>query len=126
MLYVKTDPRGATATFTYNARHLVTNITYAKPAGIGMVGDPSPNAIPRSDPVNFDYDAAGNRLWMTDGQGRTDYVYDTWSRLTSETRRFNDIPGSSWPLSYTYNLADELKTLTDAFGQTATYTPIVH
>jgi YD repeat-containing protein len=118
----RTDPRGASATFTYNARHLVETIIYAKPVGSALAPQ-APNeitAIPLTPPVGFDYDAAGNRLWMTDGQGRTDYAYDTWSRLGTETRQFNAVTGS-WQLQYAYNLAGELTSLTDAFGQKVDY-----
>jgi len=113
-----TDPRGASSTYTYNARHLVRTITYAKPD----VSSPSEiNAIPDVPPVGFDYDAAGSRAWMTDGLGRVDYVYDTWSRLTSETRTFNDFPGSTYPLTYDYNLAGQLKLVTDTSGIAINY-----
>lgn len=122
-LHIKTDARAATATYTYNARHLVTLIDYAKPAGSAPEESPitDPNAIPNSNDVSFDYDAAGNRLWMSESlngvqQGRSDYVYDTWSRLTSETRQFTGVTGS-WQLQYTYTLSGALKSLTDAFDQ---------
>jgi YD repeat-containing protein len=105
-----TDPRGASSTFTYNGRHLVTGITYAKPGN-----SPLPDTVSAVPAVTFDYDDAGNRLLMTDGLGRVDYVHDMWSRLTSETRTFNDFPNSTYPLNYAYNLAGELKQLTDAF-----------
>ena len=78
-------------------------------------------AIPLTPPVGFDYDAAGNRLWMTDGLGRVDYVHNTWSRLVTETRLFNDFPGSSYVLSYDYNLAGQLNQVTDPFGKSINY-----
>ena len=113
-----TDPRGARSTFTYNGRHLVTGISYAKPGNAPIVG---PSAITPVPAVTFDYDAGGNRLLMTDGLGRVDYVHDMWSRLTSETRTFNDFPNSTYPLNYAYNLAGELKQLTDAFSSVTSY-----
>ncbi len=117
------DPRTASSTFIYNGRHLVTGITYCKPPGCTSApqGPNEINAIPLTPPVGFGYDAAGNRLWMTDGLGRVDYVHDTWSRLTSETRIFNDFPGSTYPLTYDYNLAGQLKMLTDPFGKAIDY-----
>src|SRR4029077_19278584 len=68
MVQKVTDPRGASSTFTYNGRHLVAGITYAKPGN-----SPQPDVVSAVPAVAFDYDAAGNRLWMTDGLGRVDY-----------------------------------------------------
>ncbi|MGH9966967.1 MAG: lamin tail domain-containing protein [Pyrinomonadaceae bacterium] len=65
-----TDARGASQTFSYNNRHLVNGITYAAPAGI---------TVPTA-PV-FGYDAAGNRVSMTDGLGSKTYTYNQLSRL---------------------------------------------
>jgi YD repeat-containing protein len=110
-----TDARGASSTFTYNGRHLVTGITYAKPGN-----SPQFDAITAVPAVAIDYDAAGNRLRMTDGLGRVDYVHDTWSRLKSETRFLTDL-NRAFTLSYDYNLAGGLKTLTDAFNSTTSY-----
>jgi YD repeat-containing protein len=96
-----TDARGASSTYTHNSRGLVTNITYTAASGV----EASPS-------VAFDYDAAGNRLWMTDGAGRTDYQYNQLSQLTQETRQFSGLAGSYW-LTYQYNLAGQLKSITD-------------
>jgi YD repeat-containing protein len=117
-LQKKIDPRGASATYTYNNRHLVTGITYAKPAGQEPEHDI--NAIPNVTPVGFGYDEAGNRLWMTDGVGRVDYTYDTWSRMASETRQFTGLSGS-FRISYGYNLAGQLMSITDPFNSTVSY-----
>ncbi len=111
-----TDARGATTTYQHNNRHLVSSITYNAPSGI---------IVPSA--VGFDYDGAGNRLWMTDGLGRVDYEYDQLSRMTSETRTFNDtlpqapLPNNRFNLSYTYNLTGELSSLTDPFGAVFNY-----
>ncbi|MEK6301043.1 MAG: hypothetical protein AABO41_10005 [Acidobacteriota bacterium] len=111
-----TDPRGANSNFIYNARHLVSGITYLNQPGLG----PEPAGISPAPPVSFSYDSAGNRASMTDGAGSVGYQYDTWSRLTSETRTFNDLSGS-YPLTYEYNLAGRLKKLTDPFGAAVNY-----
>jgi YD repeat-containing protein len=94
-----TDARNATTTFTYNSRHLVTNIAYGVPAGVAA----TPN-------VSFDYDSAGNRTSMSDGLGSVSYQYDTLSRLTSETRSFTGLP--AYTLSYGYNVGGELTSIT--------------
>ncbi|MCU1268231.1 MAG: repeat-associated core domain protein [Acidobacteria bacterium] len=89
-----TDARGASQTFSYNDRNLVTGITYYAPSGI------SPTAN-----VSFGYDAAGNRTAMTDGLGSQGYSYDQLSRLTSESRTFINV--GTYNISYGYNLANE-------------------
>jgi YD repeat-containing protein len=106
---VVTDARGATATFGYNNRHQVTGITYTAPSGVVA-----------TSPVSFGYDAAGNRTSMTDGLGSTSYNYDQLSRLTSETRQLTGV--GSFTLSYIYNLANQLTSVTDHFGAAVGYT----
>ena len=70
----------------------------------------------------FGYDAAGNRTSMTDGVGSRAYTYDQLSRMTSETQSFNGLAGT-YPLSYGYNLADQLTSLAEPsqFGATVNY-----
>jgi YD repeat-containing protein len=103
-----TDARGASATYAYNGRHLVTGINYSAPAGI----------TPTSN-VSFGYDADGNRTSMTDGFGSKSYAYNQLSQLMSETRTFNGV--GTFTLSYDYNLAGELKKITDATNMTVNY-----
>jgi RHS repeat-associated protein len=104
-----TDARGATMTFSYNQRHLVTGINF------GVTGN-----VAATPNVSFGYDAAGNRTSMTDGLGSKSYVYDQLSRMTSETRTFANMQGS-YTLSYTYNLASELKSITNQSGAQVAY-----
>jgi RHS repeat-associated protein len=101
---VVTDARGATTTFGYNPRHLVTSLTYGVPAGVAA----TPN-------VSFGYNAAGNRASMTDGLGSVSYGYDQLSRLTSETRTFTGV-GGSFALNYQYNVAGELTNVTNPWS----------
>lgn len=105
-----TDARGAMATFTYNSRHMVTGISYSTP---------NASLIPAAPPVSMDYDSAGNRTFMIDGAGRIDYGYDSLSHLKSETRQFTEL--GSFTLSYDYNLAGDLKSITDPTGATINY-----
>ncbi|OLE51636.1 MAG: hypothetical protein AUG51_22035 [Acidobacteria bacterium 13_1_20CM_3_53_8] len=109
-----TDARGASATYSYNSRHLVIGITYSSPDS---------TSIPAPSPVSMDYDSAGNRLWMTDGMGRVDYSYDTLSYLRSETRQFSGtgVPSGTYTLSYEYNLSGELKKVTDPTNASISY-----
>lgn len=75
-----TDSRGASKTYGYNGRHLITGVTYGTPSGITA----TPN-------VSFGYDAAGNRTSMNDGAGSASYGYDQLSRLTSESYQFSGV-----------------------------------
>lgn len=103
------DARGATTSFTYNGRHLGRTVNF----GTNGVAEPTTN-------LEFQYDAAGNRLWMTDAAGRVDYHYDALSRLTSEIRYFST-PNHSYTTSYGYNLAGQLTSVTGPLGSSFTY-----
>ena len=103
-----TDARGATITFGYNNRGLVNSITYGVPSGVAA----TPN-------VSFEYDSAGNRTSMTDGLGSVSYAYNTLSRMTSETRTFTGV--GSYTLSYDYNLAGQLKSITNHWNAQVEY-----
>jgi len=118
----KTDPRGATATYGYNNRRLVTSVIYGAPSGVA----PTPN-------VTFEYDEAGNRTVMDDGPGMVTYNYDTLSRLIREIRVFDGITryhyeGSGQPyqntfsIDYQYNLAGGLKQIQAPTGDAMDYT----
>jgi len=98
-----TDARGVTSTFGYNGRHLMTSITYPQslPSGVAPIGN-----------VSVGYDAAGNRTSMSDGTGLMSYNYDPLSRLSSETKTFNGLSGS-FTLGYEYNLANQVRSVTD-------------
>ena len=120
-----TDPYGSVSNYTYNDRHLVTNITYNVPA------DPTPNdgmGVVATPSVSFSYDAVGNRLSMTDGIGSVNYAYNTQSWLTSETRTFTGLSGS-FKLNYSYNISGGLTQISDErvgvtdtqFGTSVTY-----
>ena len=104
-----TDARGATTAFIYNGRRLGRTVTFGANGG----AQPTTN-------LEFQYDAAGNRLWMTDAAGRVDYQYDSLSRLTSETRYFS-LLSRSYMLGYSYNLAGQLSGVTDPFGASFSY-----
>jgi YD repeat-containing protein len=82
---------------------------------------------PTNTTIAFSYDSLGNRILMTDSSGNVAYEYDELSRLTSETRQFNDtlanspLPNNKFKLEYTYGLSGSLKSLKDPYGQTINY-----
>src|ERR1043165_2247031 len=66
-----TDARGITTIFGYNARHLLTSITYPPAQSL-------PPGIPASSNVTYIYDAARNRISMSDVSGNNvNYNYDS-------------------------------------------------
>jgi YD repeat-containing protein len=115
-LWTETDSRGATTTYTYNGRGLPTNISYSAPSGI---------AVPSA--TTIEYDAAGNRSSMTDSRGTVWYDYDQLSRLKHEKRYFSALPNApvlshKYTITYDYNLAGNLTSITDPFGDSFSYT----
>ena len=112
------DPREVITEFTYNdPRGLLTKVAYQPPTGSGI--------LPVADVV-YAYDYLGNRTSMTDGTGNTTYSYNDQSQLTSESKYFDDLPNApvtnnQYTVSYTYNLAGGLKSVTDPFGYEVIY-----
>lgn len=111
-----TDSRGAVRSIEYNSRGLVEEVSFSAPSGIEVPATSS-----------FVYDNAGNRTQMTDGFGTVDYVYNSLSQITAETRDFIDsmanspISGGKFKLEYEYQLGGQLSSYTDPFGQEITY-----
>jgi YD repeat-containing protein len=103
-----TDARGVTATYTYNDRRLLKTIAYDAPAG-----------VPDTPNVAFDYDAAGNRISMTDGLGYVGYTYDTLSQMRSETRTIEGV--GTFPIVYDYHPGGQLKKITDPMNVSINY-----
>jgi len=91
----KTDARNITTTFSYNTRNLMTGVSYS---------DGTPG-------VTSTYDDFGSKQAMTDGEGGTNYVYNSFRQLQSETRTFTALTGKQHTLNYTYNLADQPKSV---------------
>jgi len=108
------DARGATATYSYTSRHQVSGIDYNAPSGSGAE---------QTADLGYLYDAAGNRFWMTDGEGSTFSHYDALGRLDWEQRGFTGV--DNYRLDYEYNPAGELKKITYPWqfgGVQVTYT----
>ncbi|MEJ7860895.1 MAG: VCBS repeat-containing protein [Pyrinomonadaceae bacterium] len=116
------DARGASTNYTYNNRGLVEQISYDPPAI-----QPPNTTIPDTPTVGFNYDAAGNPIWMTDGLGRVDYEYNQLSQMTAETRQFNEslpnapMTSNRFRLEYDYTLSGQLKFYKDPYGQKINY-----
>ena len=111
-VYVETDPRGATATYTYNNRGLVTGIGYFSPSGVSA-----------KSPVTFTYDELGNRQTMINGEITAGYNYNTLGQMMSESRTFTSpgAPPGTFTINYDYGLAGQLKYVRDPFGDQINY-----
>ena len=107
-----TDGRSAVTTYARNGRHLVTEISYSVP---------QESTIPVPASVSYTYDAAGNRSEMIDGLGTVSYTYNALSRMTSETRIITETSPASYTISYQYNLAGQLTSITDPNNNTINY-----
>jgi RHS repeat-associated protein len=95
-----TDARGIWGQFTYNNRNLLTDLDYS---------DSTPD-------VHYEYGEYGERTLMQEKNGttvigQTNYSYDSFKRLQSETRQFQGLAGT-YRVSYAYNLVDALKQVT--------------
>jgi RHS repeat-associated protein len=95
------DAAGRTTTDSHDADNRVTAVSYSD----GTTPD-----------VSYTYDADGNRLSMTDGTGTTTYTYDADGRLTSTT------DGVGATVSYSYDGAGNVASLTYPTGRVATHT----
>ncbi len=67
----KIAPDGGKTTFKYNQDGLPVEINY--PGGF----------------VKYGYDAQGQRLWMKDNHGTTEYYYDAFNRLVGVLWQYN-------------------------------------
>lgn len=110
----KTDARGITITFTYDAENRLSGKTYS---------DTTPS-------VTFFYDQSsyngltitngkGRRTGMSDGSGQTAWSYDTVGRVLSEERT---ISGVTKTTTYAYNLDGSVVSKTYPSGRKVTYT----
>ena len=113
-----TDPRNVVATYTYNARNLVTGVSF------DVTGASNVEAV---SPISYTYDAVGNRLSMSGGGvtslgggGSVEYHYDVLSQMDWEKRHFNDL-AQDYYIYYKYNLAGQVKEIKDPFNDVIYY-----
>ncbi len=110
-----TDPLGRRTEFFYDPLDRIVREVYPDPDGAGPLASPE---------MSYRFDLVGNRQSMTDAVGSvTNFAYDNLYRLTSMLEA--DPDGPSGPLaspvtSYTYDVASQLRTVSDPLGRTLT------
>jgi RHS repeat-associated protein len=88
-LSAKTLPGGQKMSFKYDNRDEITEIGY------------------RGGWVRYGYDANGNRAWMRDPTGTTEYYYDAFDRLVGVVSKHSPW----WLIAYDYDSRDNLTRL---------------
>ncbi|HEV2248758.1 MAG TPA: hypothetical protein VGW37_19105, partial [Terriglobia bacterium] len=110
----RTDGRGITTTYTYDAMNRLTGKSYSDTTAA----------------VTYSYDQAsyngltitngkGRRTGMSDGSGQTAWSYDAVGNALAVSKKIN---GQTKTMSYTYNLDGSLATIQYPGGRTITYT----
>ncbi len=114
-----TDPLGKTTTYGYDPLNRLISISYV---------DGTPN-------VGYAYDNDGNRVQMTDGTGTTTYTPDELGQITTvvapnwtvqyrydlDGNRVKLIYPDSTQVTYSFDKADRLASLTDWSNRTISY-----
>jgi len=129
------DAEGQTTEFTYDPLNRLKTITYPegtpveefdyypvgtplwkksrKPGQTNYVYNKNNRLTSLSSPnisIGYGYDKAGNKDWMADVTGSTDFEYDELNRL-----KYVIYPGGK-RIDYSYNEVGNLETITTAFG----------
>ena len=118
-LTCKIAPDGSKTEYKYNNQGLLTKISYPKGT------------------VSYGYDASGNRIWMEDEHGRTEYKYDAFDRLIEAVFKYSpekviryeydpwnrissvEILGNErvdYRVKYEYSILGNLRCIDDGFG----------
>ena len=119
-LTCRVAPDGSKTEFQYNERGLLAKISYPKGS------------------VSYGYDASGNRIWMQDKHGKTEYNYDAFDRLTDVIFRYGpekkiryeydpwnrisaikilDGGRAEYQVKYEYNILGNLTSIDDGIGR---------
>jgi RHS repeat-associated protein len=112
----RTDARGITTTYTYDAINRITGKSYS-------------NSNPTANAYTYDQTSClgltvncyneGRRTTMTDASGSTEWAYDSIGRVLMEQRTIGSVTKN---IAYTYNLDGSASTITYPSGRTITYT----
>ncbi|HEU5477535.1 MAG TPA: SwmB domain-containing protein [Gaiellaceae bacterium] len=99
-LVTSQDPYGVTTTNTYTPLNQLATVSYSGSS---------------AHSVSYSYDANGNRTSMSDASGSSTYGYNPFNELTSSQN------GAGQSLAYTYNDDGETSSITYPLGAGATW-----
>lgn len=113
----RTDPRGITSTYTYDALNRLTKITYS---------DSTPTVTycydgSNSTCISGGYSSTngeGRRTAMSDGSGSTGWSYDADGRIVTEKRTIGTVTKT---ISYSYNEDGSIASISYPGGRVITY-----
>jgi RHS repeat-associated protein len=110
-LKTRIDARGVTSTYTYDALNRVTSVVHSKSGSA-------------SETITYIYDdplvanSRGRLTKVTDTAGTTQYTYDSLGRITSKAQT---VAGITKTLTYSYNTAGQLASMTLPSGHIVSY-----
>jgi RHS repeat-associated protein len=131
---------GRCTTTDYDSLHRPTTIKYygdtelslsIPPSGDGCFATKIPTQFVPEETHTYTYDSTtatlggpggkGRLSRITDATGSTDYVYDKNGRITSKTQVTTGATNPNRVVTYTYNAAGQLASMTTPSGQTIAY-----
>jgi len=110
-LLKRTDARGVLTTYGYDTLNRLSSIAYTV-TGTGVTATPSVNytyGLDSSCNAAHGAGCIGRLITTTDGAGSENYTYSTLGQTTALQKVVN---GTTYPLSFAYNLAGELNSIT--------------
>jgi RHS repeat-associated protein len=107
-LALKTDAKGVTTQYDFDALNRLTTIDFPLDADITYSYDEGTNG-------------KGHRTGMTDASGSTSFAYDSRGRLVDKTSTLNDYPTVSYQLTRTFTPGSRLFQVTYPSGRSVNY-----
>ncbi|HVS89751.1 MAG TPA: RHS repeat-associated core domain-containing protein [Candidatus Acidoferrum sp.] len=110
LVSTRTDARGVTTSYAYDGLNRLQQVSY----NVGTTGVPATSAVTFAYGTSATQFNNGRLTSMTDGTGSEAYTYDALGRITALTKT---IGTTAYPLSYSYDIAGSLKSITYPSGR---------